>query len=74
MSETLMDRLRYIADSPSRARGGFHVQAMKTAKAAIQRIEELERLGRVYKKAVFALAHNAAEAEVTVARLDSEEE
>ena len=40
----LLDRLKYIADSPPRKHGGFHENAIQTAKDAITHIKNLRAL------------------------------
>ncbi len=47
MGETtqgVLDGLRYIADSPAQEHGGFHPNAVQTAKLAILHIDALSRL------------------------------
>ena len=41
--DPILRGLRYIAESPAREFGGFHPEATKTAKAAIEEIERLRR-------------------------------
>jgi hypothetical protein len=39
----VINRLKYIADSPSQQKGGFHPETIKTAKAAIKILEKTKR-------------------------------
>lgn len=41
-SADILEGLRYIADSPAREHGGFHPEVVRTAKAAIERVGELQ--------------------------------
>jgi hypothetical protein len=41
MNNELIERLQYIADSPDREHGGFHAEAVQTAKDAIAELTAL---------------------------------
>lgn len=43
-SPGLRDRLQYILDSPPRENGGFHPEAVETARQAMAMLDECDRL------------------------------
>ncbi len=45
--EETIERLKYIADSPPREQGGFHEEAIKTAKAALYQLKKKKKANGV---------------------------